>query len=252
MSTSLRVATYNIRYDTPRDGPNQWRHRRAALRTQLQALDFDVCGLQEVLPGQRDYLCDALPDTRWFGVGRADGAQRGEQSPIVVRNDRLTVARWNTLWLSDSPAVAGSRGWDAKIPRVATVLYGAVGGTAVGVVNTHLDHRGRTAQVRSARLIADLVRAAADHRWVVLGDFNVGLDAPAMDELTRAGLRSVLPPDAGGTFHAFTGADRQRIDHILVDDGWQVLSAEIHRDRPGGRLPSDHWPISAALRLRTG
>lgn len=251
MPATLTVASYNIRYDTPRDGANQWRHRRYAVQTQLESIGFDVCGIQEVVLGQRDFLTTALPGTRWYGVGRADGAQEGEQSPIVVQGERLRVTDWTTLWLSERPQVAGSRGWDAKIPRVATVLYGAVAGTAIGVVNTHLDHRGRLAQVSSARLIADWVRSHSDRRWIVMGDFNVALGSPAMNELTGGGLRSVLPEAAGGTFHAWSGAlDRQRIDHILVDDGWEVVNGQILHDRPGGRLPSDHWPIIAVLRLR--
>lgn len=341
MSTEVRVATFNVRYGTAPDGVNGWRHRRGAVLAQLRALDFDVCGLQEVLTDQRDFLAGALAGCRWYGVGRTDGDRDGEQSPIAVRGARILVEDWSTLWLSEQPQTIGSRGWDAKIPRVATVLYGTLAGVPVGVVNTHLDHRGRLAQVSSARLLAGLVRGdlqpgpvrerrsagpgtgtagagtdagasgtggavsgagtagsetgawtgsasrrggwlgvtlgrdgrraapfgtglrrlrkippaarepEADRRWIVMGDFNVELGSPAMNELTRRGLRSVLPEDAGGTFHGWSGAtDRQRIDHILVDDGWEVVRSGIVHDRPGGTLPSDHWPISAQLRLR--
>lgn len=250
MNARLKVATFNIRYGSAADGANGWRHRRGATLSQLSAIEFDVCGLQEVLADQRGYLAGSLTGTRWYGVGRADGVSDGEQSPIVVRGERLVVSEWTTLWLSERPQVAGSRGWDAKIPRVATAVKGTVDGVAVGVVNTHLDHRGQRAQIGSARLIADLVRAE-QRRWIVMGDFNVEFGSPALNELTRAGLRSVLPSDAGGTFHAWTGAtDRRRIDHILVDDGWEVIDGRIVHDRFNGKLPSDHWPISAELRLR--
>lgn len=324
MSAPLTVATFNVRYGTAPDGANSWRYRRASVLSLLKSMDFDACGLQEVLVDQREFLASELEGSRWYGVGRTDGGREGEQAPIVVRRQRLRVVGWTTLWLSDRPHVAGSRGWDAKIPRVATVLLGSVDGQPVGVVNTHLDHRGTLAQLSSARLIADLVRGrgtlgspapaglapgspitrasgpargsesrgglsgiggridallrrgrrrafgtalrrrrpaaasaglvpAVGTRWIVMGDFNLGLDSPAMNELAKAGLRSVLPTDAGGTFHAWSGAtDRQRIDHILVDDGWEVLAAEVRHDRPGGRLPSDHWPIVARLRLRAG
>jgi endonuclease/exonuclease/phosphatase family metal-dependent hydrolase len=68
--------------------------------------------------------------------------------------------------------------------------------------------------------------------------------------LLDAGWRDAVPAEAGGTFHDFTGAtDQERIDHILVGKGWQVVDAEVSHHRPGGRLPSDHWPVVATLQL---
>ena len=53
------------------------------------------------------------------------------------------------------------------------------------------------------------------------------------------------------THHAWDGtADGTRIDHVLVDGAWQVLAARIDRTRPGGRLPSDHWPVVADVAVR--
>lgn len=264
--SELSVATFNIRFRNLTDGAHGWRHRRESTLRQLSDLDVDVCGMQEVLQDQRTFLERGLPDAQWYGVGRNDGRSSGEQSPILVRPGRLEVTSWRTLWLSEQPARAGSKGWDAKIPRVATVLLATCAGVRIGIVNTHFDHCGRQAQVESARLIADVARGRREiagvragiaaeppqrRRWIIMGDFNVELASAAMRELSHAGLRSVLPDDATGTFHGFTGAtDRQRIDHILVDDGFDVLDAQILHQRPGGRLPSDHWPVVARLRMR--
>ncbi len=247
---TLRVVSFNIRYGTARDGLHSWAFRRRAVRELMRTLGSDVCGLQEVMNEQRDYLARALPSADWYGVGRADGSREGEQAPLVVRRRAVDVQDWSTKWLAEDPDAVGSRGWDAKIPRVATVVRArhVVTGAAIGIINTHFDHRGALAQHESARLLAGLVRRDTSRRWVVMGDFNVGIDAPALGPLIEAGLRSALPAEAAGTFHGWSGStNRQRIDHIFVSAGWTVARSGIRLDRPWGMLPSDHWPVFADL-----
>lgn len=247
-SPALRTGTFNIRYDNPADGVHSWRHRRAAVLECIDSLRFDVLGLQEVLPVQRRYLEARTPGAGWYGVGRADGKRGGEQSPLVI-SDRVRVQAWRTMWLSPTPEVPGSTGVDARIPRVATVLLGSVGGNPIGVVNTHFDHRGSRSRELAAGQIAELVER--DPRaWIVCGDFNVALDELPMRVLLERGLRSVLGDDASGTFHAFRGDSAgARIDHLLVDERWDIERAWIDTTRPGGVIPSDHWPVVADLRL---
>ena len=61
-------------------------------------------------------------------------------------------------------------------------------------------------------------------------------------------------PGAGevGTFNGFrpgqTGGDK--IDFVLVEAGTEVLAAEIVRSSRDGRYPSDHFPVTARVRLR--
>jgi hypothetical protein len=49
----------------------------------------------------------------WAGVGRNDGKQAGEYSPIFFRTDRFDHVDTRYSWLSETPEVAGSIGWDA-------------------------------------------------------------------------------------------------------------------------------------------
>lgn len=249
---TFQVVSFNIRYGTARDGMHSWPLRRRGVRELMRTLAYDVCGLQEVMNAQRDYLADALPDADWYGVGRADGFREGEQAPLVLRRTAIDVADWSTRWLAEDPDAVGSRGWDAKIPRVATVVRGrhVATGTDIGIINTHFDHRGAQAQHESARLLASIVRQGSSRCWVVMGDFNVGIDSPALAPFFDAGLRSAVPADAGGTFHGWSGAtDHQRIDHIFISAGWTVARSGICHDRPWGILPSDHWPVFADLRM---
>ena len=51
-----------------------------------------------------------------------------------------------------------------------------------------------------------------------------------------------------GTFNGFTGErSGDKIDAVLVSDGWTVRDAEIVRTDEGGRYPSDHFPVSAVV-----
>jgi hypothetical protein len=34
-----------------------------------------------------------------------------------------------------------------------------------------------------------------------------------------------------------------------VSDAWEVVDGGVDHSRPGGRLPADHWPIWADVRL---
>lgn len=259
--TRLRVATFNIRNSSAPDGDNVWSLRREATAKAIEALDADVVGLQEVLPDQLAYLRERFdPDRRGgvgsaiaqyeiFGVGRDDGIGAGEHSVVMVRPGQWRVESQETRWLSTEPSKPGSVGWDADLTRIATLVWlRHVDGTQVGVANTHYDHAGELAQLESSRLLAGWT--AGDLPWVVMGDLNATPDSPPLKALTSAGLRHAVPADAGGSWHDFTGAiDNDRIDHILVTQGWRVIDAEVSNYRPDGRLPSDHWPVVATLEL---
>lgn len=248
VTTGLRVATWNVRNGWAFDGWDSWPLRRRAARTTLATIDADVIGLQEAHGWQLRSLRRALPEHVAVGEGR-DGGGRGERCALLV-GPSLRVVRHRTLWCSSTPAVPGSRLPGATHPRVVTLAELEVRGRGdhVGVAVVHLDQRHEANRLRSSDLLLGWLEAALP--WVVLGDLNAHPGSPPLRRLEAGGLASVLPEGAGGTFHGFTGrTDGSRIDHVLVRGPWEVAGAQILHLRPGGRLPSDHWPVVADLNL---
>jgi exonuclease III len=53
------------------------------------------------------------------------------------------------------------------------------------------------------------------------------------------------------TYHGFSGRTLgSRIDFVLHDGSFETLDAAIVRTNYSGRYPSDHFPVTATLRLR--
>ncbi len=252
------VMTFNVRTSRGLDGRNLWWLRRRATVEAIRRARPDVGGLQEVRPGQLRYLRSRLGELAMVGVGRDDGRRRGEHCPVLWRRERFRLEHWEVRWFSDTPQVPGSRGWGNRSPRIATLatLAEVGSGERLGVAVTHLDANSGTSRQRSAEALVAWLEAEPSLPWIVLGDANAIVTAPAVTSLLGSQRQDALAhlPAAGpgaATSHAFTGlAEGARIDHILVPSSWQVISAEVRRERPFGRLPSDHWPVVAAVHPR--
>lgn len=245
--TTLRVATFNIRNGLGLDGWNIWPLRRRATADAIASLDADVVGLQEVYGFQRRFLVKRLGAYSAEWSGRRDG-RKGEACPVLVRTARVSAVAARSRWFADEPDVPGGRLAGASFPRLATICRLRVDGVEIEVANTHLDEAVAENRLRSVMLLLDWLDPTVPR--VVLGDLNAEPDDTVLQKMHDAGLHQALPAGAGGTNHDFTGrTDGRRIDHILVSDDFRVERAEIVTVRPGGRLPSDHWPVVADLRL---
>ena len=115
----------------------------------LREKNADIIGLQEVEPLQRAYLAEQLTEFAWYGVGRNVAHDEGEGTPIFYRRDRFDLLDRGTFWLSTTPDIAGSKGWDAALPRVASWvrLRDRRSGRELLAVNTHFDHMGPEARL---------------------------------------------------------------------------------------------------------
>jgi endonuclease/exonuclease/phosphatase family metal-dependent hydrolase len=260
---TLRMMTFNIRNNNPKDGLDNWVFRRDDMAELFRAQRIDVAGLQEAFRDQIDDLAKRLPQFAWYGVGRDDGKSKGEFSPIFFRKDRFALVKKGTFWLSEHPEKVGSKGWDAALPRVATwvKLRDKSTGSEWTVFNVHFDHRGERAREASAALLIKKVpEIARDSLIVLLGDFNetpkasfyrvlTEGDAATKFKLADAKTASTTP-HAGldTTWNGFKSpVPGQQIDHIFVGAKIEVRSHHIPDTRRGERFLSDHFPVIAEV-----
>jgi len=259
---SLDVMSFNIRYGTARDGDNSWELRRRAVVDVIETYSPEVLGVQEALRFQLDELAEAMPRYKEIGVGRADGVEAGEYAAILVDRSRLEVLDEGTFWFSDTPETPGSTSWGNDIPRICTWarVRERASERSFYVYNVHWDHRSQPSRERGAELLLRRIaqRSSPEDPVLVTGDFNAGESNAAFkrlldDDAVRFTdtFRTLNEEATGvGTFNGFEGeTNGEKIDAILASDGWEVLASEIVRDAPGGRYPSDHFPVVARVRF---
>lgn len=268
----IGVMSFNIRNGKANDGENRWDLRKTAVYQVINDHDPDILGLQEAFRFQLDQLAENLPRYSEIGVGRGGGTD-DEYAAIFYRTDRFEVDRSGTFWLSDTPEKV-SKTWGHYHYRICTWarLIDIENGQGFYIFNTHFDHQSQRARFNSAILISHRIAERVHKDPVILtGDLNAGEDNTAVKYLTGVpfGLPDsgayplptialkdtyrVIHPDAAavGTGNGgYTGKrDGAKIDYIMVSRGIETLDASIDRAKRGGRYPSDHYPVTATLRL---
>jgi endonuclease/exonuclease/phosphatase family metal-dependent hydrolase len=260
----LRVMSFNVRYGTAPDGPDHWDKRKPLFFDTIRAYGPDLLGMQEVIAAQADQLQRDLPGYAFIGTGRDDGKRRGEYSPLMFRKDRFELIESGQYWLSETPDVVASKGWDAALPRIVTwaKLKDRLSGRPLLWINTHWDHVGNKARVESAKLMRHRVEQKREPGVpvVVTGDFNSDEDSAQYRTLVsdEGGLkltdayREVHPQRQAdeASFHAFKGKrEGLRIDWVLHSPELVARGAAIDHASKDGRYPSDHFPVTAELEL---
>lgn len=255
----LKVMTYNIKYDNVNDTVNNWNDRKESLVTLIQHYEASFIGLQEVLHQQLEYIDRSLTDFSYIGVGRDDGKEKGEYSPILFDTTQYKLLQNETFWLSETPNKI-SVGWDAALERICT--YGLFKDNQTGkelyVFNTHFDHVGEAARVKSVELIIQKIQEINTENLpvVVTGDFNLEPESDPIQlmqsKLTDAQTASKQPfYGPTGTFNGFDPdmiLDR-RIDYIFVEHLEVQRYLHIDDRMENNKHISDHLPVLAELEM---
>jgi endonuclease/exonuclease/phosphatase family metal-dependent hydrolase len=258
---AVKVMTFNIRVAVPfLDGFNSWGARKDIVLDTISDERADVFGLQEALDSQVDYIQNALPQYANYSAGRDDGKEDGEACPIFFRKDKYLLADKGTFWLSTKPDKPGSKRWFNFFPRICSWVRLIDRETKKGfyVYNTHLSLSGG-ARKKSTRLIAKKVlNRDHDEPFIVMDDFNMKKDSSAMDILCQNSVSPMVNAwiltkpgqESYGTCHSFSGRiNGRKIDHIFADPQTTILSVDINHNNFNGRYPSDHFPVTAILKL---
>ncbi|UZJ65894.1 hypothetical protein OKW96_07100 [Sphingobacterium sp. KU25419] len=97
IAQQMRVATYNIRQKNDHDIGNMWDERKDAVANLIKYHQFEIFGIQEAFIEQVKDLQDRLPDFKSVGVGRDDGAEKGEHSSIFYNKNRFEAKKSGTF-----------------------------------------------------------------------------------------------------------------------------------------------------------
>lgn len=256
---SIKVITYNIRYDNPNDGVNRWDNRKDFLTNQIKFNEPDFMGIQEGLMHQVSYIDSTFPQYNYIGAGRNEGKLEGEFSALFYNSTKFNYLKGSTFWLSETPDVP-SKGWDAAYKRICTygLFESKKSKEKLWIFNTHLDHRGVEAREESAKLIIEKINELNSKNYpvVFMGDLNLEPNTEPIKNLSkelvdsRSASKIVFGPV--GTFNGFNFSEpvTRRIDYIFVSRGdIDVLKYAVLSDSKDCRYPSDHLPVFAEIIL---
>ena len=255
VAQNLTVISYNIRYNSQSDGEDIWYLRKGELVGQINQHSPDSFGVQEATQIQMQYILEALPEYAYVGVGRDNGATKGEYSAVFYLKEKFKLLESKTFWLSETPEEV-SVGWDAALPRICT--YAQFKEHTTGRVfwhfNTHFDHVGKAARANSALLIIEKIKSlvSTESVFVLTGDFNASPNELPITHLKNAfrdPLEYIELSGPEGTFNAFNlqaPLDR-RIDYIFFQGLTPLSYAHLSEKRANGRWISDHLPVKFDL-----
>jgi len=255
----IRVATYNLRMDTPSDGMNAWKHRRENVKALICYHDFDIIGTQEGFVHQLKDLCE-MSGWAYTGAGRNDGRDGGEHSAIFYKTGRFKLLDSGDFWLSETPDKPG-KGWDATCcNRICSwAKFKDVHTKKVFFVfNVHFDHQGVVARKESGKLMVQKIREIAGNAPVIFtGDLNSTPETEqvqTIQTILNDSYRVTAMPPYGpvGTFNGFRfdAALKERIDYIFVSRQFSVLKYAVLTDALEQRYPSDHLPVVVDVEMK--
>ena len=259
-SQQVSTMSFNIRYDNPADGINQWSERKEDVVRIISEYDPGFIGIQEGLVNQLKYIDNSLDDYTYIGVGRDDGKQKGEYTAIFYDTSKFSLVNHGTFWLSKTPPKV-SIGWDASMERICTHghFIDRVTGKNVYIFNTHFDHIGSKARKNSARLILREIERLGimDSCLVVMGDLNCEPQDKPIRILSQSLEIPLLfnhefPKGPWGTYNGFNGdiIPTKRIDYIFSKNLDLVQYLHVNAKGISGLCVSDHLPVFAVYRFK--
>ncbi|KAF8886178.1 DNase I-like protein [Infundibulicybe gibba] len=274
LAHAMRISTYNLRFDSMPDNitpvfegittEQPWSTRRIRTAAHLLSEGVVIAGG----PCAQVHDLAELFGSEWawvHRVGRDDGVEAGEFSPIFYKKSELKLISNDSFWLSNTP-FEPSKFPGAGSVRICTAAHFETTATRkrFTLLNTHLDD-----QSDDQRRLGCTTNAPV----IMTGDFNsasIGEDAGAYNITT-----GVMPPvpinatfaarfptprrSVAGNFATFTGfalpndtSSWTRIDFVFggSNRGWTAEGYKVGTSMSDdGILDSDHRPVFADIDL---
>ena len=178
---------------------------------------------------------------------------------IMYDREIIEMVDSGTFWLSETPDVAGSKGWGAAYERSSTwgIFKHKPSGKTFFYINTHLDSESSEARIEGMKLISSRFEQYKDvYPLFFTGDLNVDSGNDAIDPIRSYmwNARYVAPPslsDFDTTYNGFKENGKVKIiDHIYCTKTNKVVEYHTIDEQYGDvKFISDHYPIYAIIKL---
>lgn len=264
----FKVVSFNMRRQTRFDRKYRWQRRKEIAAEVIRRSGASVVGVQELLPGMRRDVSSLLDDYSIIGSGRfqARDASGNEHADILIKNEDASVSFYQTFWLSNHPEVE-SRAYFAAFPRICTVaeIHLKKLDRRIRVFNTHFDHVCGPARTLGVKIILECMERFNQKDplpTILMGDLNakptsrpITILRENLHHFPTVHLNDVYTccPDLNiqNTYRGFWARIKKLpIDYIFVSDEFEVEQVAFDNLEVDGRYPSDHYPVSATLRLK--
>ena len=248
----MTIVTINQRCVYNRDGIQSFVHRGIILCDKIESERPDVIGFQEVTPKSITVLERLLPDYTFVGQFRSENFDV-EGLFIAVRKDTCDVLGFETVWLSPTPYVPGSRFENqSNCPRICVEakIRHRESGKIFRVYDLHLDHVSDEARLLGIKSAFEFIDSFKDDApIVILGDFNAKPEENTMALCnSRSDIRDVTAhiPE---TFHGYGECEPMKIDYIYMSNELadKVKNTCIWDDQVNGIWLSDHYPVATEV-----
>ena len=255
------VCSFNMRTDCGADkGDLTWANRLPRVLKVIEDHHLDVIGAQELKENQVAHLREALGPKGYKMVGRGRLAEGKSEGVYIIYNaKRFECTASDTFQLSETPDVWGSSSWNSAYPRTCgwVQLKDRESGAEFRFYNTHLDHESELARRKGMELVVGKINAdvSAGMTAFLTGDFNNELKPGNAIDYVRKSMRDTaelsLTPHQGpvNPVHGYNPPACALIDYVFVKGKVKVLSHATLDDMPGGKMPSDHFPVAVTVEL---
>ena len=267
---SFVIMSANIRrkekwYSTSKmdTGSHRWYNRARYYLKNIEQVQPDILGAQEVVSAQYKFLTEHLEGYGSVVTYRDDRGSRSESCPIFYNEARFELLGSGTYWLSKTPEKM-SKDWGAKEYRITTYarLKDKTTNLEIVVFNAHPEWKideGRNEELIVLAQKTEEAMATAD-KVILLGDLNTDKQEP-----DNAGINALAPIDAlladskdlAGVYYGYTfqnyGVYNEEdpaagLDYIYLPKTAVVSAVGKVTAVYDGVYPSDHFPIWARVK----
>lgn len=230
-------------------------HRRAdAIKQVMLKYKPDIVAVQEFGNFMYRDLNSLNNMYQWVLYGRGKTNKKGEECGFLVKKGSFDQVRCQVYWLSDTPAMPGSKFKNSMFPRIVVIGEFTDAKNTFYVADTHLDHLLEPVRLRQSVVLANILNEHyPSDRMIVTGDFNAPRKASCIKTLKdMTGMEEMVAENDGPSVREIPGFSMRKdpIDHFFCKKGIQVINNRILTDKFDGIYPSDHYLLCCEIELK--